>query len=145
MPRWRGGVGSPAIIWTMAEGVRVDRWLWSVRLFPSRTRATDACSAGAVTIDGEPVRPARRIRVGDVVHIRRRYHETVVEVAQLIEKRVGAPIAVECYVDLSPPRPERDPLNPFAGYPESGHRERGSGRPTKRDRRETDRLRGRRD
>lgn len=129
-------------MWTMADGVRVDRWIWSVRLFPSRTRATDACSSGQVLIDDEPVRPARRVRVGDVVRIRRRDHDTVVKVVQLIEKRVGAPIAVECYEDLSPPRPERDPDDPFGFLPESGHRARGAGRPTKRERREIDRLRG---
>ncbi len=127
----------------MAEGVRIDRWTWSVRLFPSRTRATDACSSGLVLLNDEPVRPARRVQVGDLVRIRRRDHETVVKVVRLIEKRVGAPVAVECYEDLSPPKPERDPFDPFGGVPESGHRERGRGRPTKRERREIDRLRGR--
>lgn len=127
----------------MADGVRVDRWLWSVRLFPSRTRATDACSAGLVLVDDEPIRPARRVRVGDVLRIRRRDHDTVVKVTALIDKRVGAPIAVDCYEDLSPPRPERTD-DPFAALPDSGHRPRGTGRPTKRDRRDLDRLRGRR-
>ncbi|MEO1064528.1 MAG: RNA-binding S4 domain-containing protein [Actinomycetota bacterium] len=128
----------------MSDAVRIDRWLWSVRLFPSRTRATDACSSGLVLLDDEPVRPARRVKVGDTIRIRRRDHETVVQVVRLIEKRVGAPIAVECYEDLSPPRPDRDPLDPFGSFPESSHRARGQGRPTKRERRETDRLRGRR-
>ncbi|MEM9037819.1 MAG: S4 domain-containing protein [Actinomycetota bacterium] len=126
----------------MADGVRVDRWIWSVRLFPSRTRATDACSSGLVLVGDEPARPARRVRIGDVIRIRRRDHETVVKVVKLIEKRVGAPIAVECYEDLSPPKPERSD-DPFAVFPESGHRDRGAGRPTKRERREIDRLRGR--
>ncbi len=127
----------------MSETVRVDRWAWAVRLFPSRTAATRACAEGEVTVDGEPAKPARRVAVGQEVRIRRRAHETVVVVSRVIERRVGAPVAAGCYDDLTPPRPEGadDPLHPN-WVPATAPRAAGAGRPTKRERRDTDRLRG---
>lgn len=123
---------------------RVDAWLWSVRLFKTRTAATDACRTGRVSIDDEPVKPARRLEVGETVTVRRGpAHLTIVRVEQLISKRVGAKVAVDCYEDLSPPPPPRDPHDLGIELPPSGTRERGAGRPTKRERRETDRLRNR--
>lgn len=119
--------------------MRVDKWLWSVRLAPSRTAATEACASGRVTIDGEIAKPARRVKVGEIVELRRDRRTVTVEVLELIEKRVGAPIAVTCYADLTPPHdPDGDPFLP----PPPGYRPRGQGRPTKRDRRAIDRLRG---
>jgi len=120
--------------------VRVDRWLWSVRAYKSRSAATKACVSGQVTIDDSAVKPARRVSAGDVVTFRRSTTIRILKVREPIEKRVGAAIAVTCYEDLSPPQ---EP-GPRSGGPESipsGSREPGSGRPTKRDRRRLDQFR----
>lgn len=119
------------------EGTRVDAWLWSVRLFRTRSAAAAACRAGHVRVDGRPAKPATPVAVGDEVRARVGDRERVVEVVRLISTRVGAPVAVECYVDRSPAPPPAETAAPVA------RRERGAGRPTKRDRREIDRLRGR--
>lgn len=118
------------------DGTRVDRWLWAVRLSPSRSQATEACRRGHVRVNGRPAKPATQVAVGDRVEARLHDRTRVVEVSRVIEARVGAPVAVECYVDHSPPPPPRDDV-PFAD------RDRGTGRPTKRDRRRTDRWRSR--
>jgi ribosome-associated heat shock protein Hsp15 len=115
--------------------------LWAVRLFKTRTAASKACDKGLVSVGDEPAKPARRVSPGDRVTVERSDHTTVVEVVKLLEKRVGAPVAATAYVDHSPSyeRPSAQAGTLFAV------RDRGAGRPTKRDRREIDRLRGRRD
>lgn len=131
----------------MSEKVRIDRWLWAVRLFKTRSAANAACGGGKVRVNGEVAKPARKVTVADVVTVRRRGFDATYEVVRLLEKRVGAAIAVECYVDKTPDEERakaesRRPLNP--GYDlVMGNRDRGSGRPTKRERRQIDRLRGR--
>ncbi|GGV51004.1 hypothetical protein GCM10010277_46150 [Streptomyces longisporoflavus] len=117
--------------------VRVDAWIWSVRLVKTRSMGAAACKGGHVRVNGERVKPAYGVHVGDEVRLRHadgRQH--VVVVKRLIRKRVGAPVAAECYVDNSPPPPPREAVAP------AGVRDRGTGRPTKRDRREMERLRG---
>ncbi|GHJ38308.1 RNA-binding S4 domain-containing protein [Streptomyces sp. TS71-3] len=116
--------------------VRVDSWIWSVRLVKSRSMAATACRGGHVRVNGERVKPAYAVRVGDEVRLRQAGRERIVVVKRVIRKRVGAPLAVTCYVDNSPPPPPREAVAP------AGVRDRGAGRPTKRDRREMDRLRG---
>lgn len=125
----------------MSDQIRIDRWLWCVRLSKSRSAATNACNDGKVRIGDEVAKPARRVRVGDVVEVKRRDRVHTYRVERIIEKRVGAPIAVECYVDLTPelPEPESDPYP----LPIGSERPRGAGRPTKRERRAIDRLRRR--
>lgn len=118
------------------ESTRVDRWLWAVRLYKTRTEATAACRGGRVRVGGAPAKPAAPVRVGDVVEARVHGRDRVVEVARIIEQRVGATIAAECLVDRSPPPPS-EPV------PTVAHRDRGTGRPTKRDRRQMERFRGR--
>ncbi|MGW5209819.1 MULTISPECIES: RNA-binding S4 domain-containing protein [unclassified Streptomyces] len=118
------------------ETVRTDSWIWSVRLLKTRSLASTACRGGHVRVNGERVKPAHSLRVGDEVRLRHEGRERVVVVKRLIRKRVGAPVAVQCYVDNSPPPPPRDAVAP------AGVRDRGAGRPTKRDRRELERLRG---
>jgi ribosome-associated heat shock protein Hsp15 len=118
------------------EDVRVDRWLWAVRLFTTRTAATDACRAGHVTVNGKPVKAATAVRRGDRVEARVHGRTRLLEVVEVLERRVGPAVAATCYVDDSPPPPET------TGDPMPLRRERGSGRPTKRDRRQIDRLRG---
>jgi ribosome-associated heat shock protein Hsp15 len=120
------------------ESTRVDRWLWSVRLFKTRSAASDACRAGHVRLNGAGVKPAATVRVGDRIQVRGGERERIVEVARIIETRVGAPVAAECLVDHSPPPPPRELSGQVA------ERERGAGRPSKRERREIERLRGRR-
>ncbi|HWM35951.1 MAG TPA: RNA-binding S4 domain-containing protein [Streptomyces sp.] len=119
--------------------VRVDSWIWSVRLTKTRSMAASACRAGHVRINGERVKPAHPVRPGDQVRLRHGGRERVVVVSRVVRKRVGAPVAVDCYVDNSPPPPPREAVAP------AGRRDRGAGRPTKRDRREMERLRGLRD
>ncbi|MFI1098637.1 RNA-binding S4 domain-containing protein [Streptomyces sp. NPDC020917] len=117
--------------------VRVDSWIWCVRLTKSRSLAAAACKAGHVRVNGERVKPAQAVRVGDEVRLYHAGRERVVVVSRLLAKRVGAPVAAECFVDNSPPPPPRE--DAFA----LGVRDRGTGRPTKRDRREMERLHGR--
>jgi ribosome-associated heat shock protein Hsp15 len=115
------------------DSTRVDRWLWAVRLLPTRSAATAACHAGHVRVNGSPAKASTAVRAGDRVEARIGQRDRVVEVVTVIDKRVGAPVAATCLVDHSAPLPPRTPPV-FA-------RERGAGRPTKRDRRDLDRLR----
>ncbi|MDX3619199.1 RNA-binding S4 domain-containing protein [Streptomyces europaeiscabiei] len=86
------------------ESVRVDSWIWSVRLVKTRSMGATACRGGHVRVNGERVKPAHALRVGDEVRLRQAGgHERIVVVRRLIRKRVGAPVAAECYVDNSPP------------------------------------------
>ncbi len=112
------------------ETTRVDRWLWAVRLAKTRADAAAACRGGHVRVNDQPAKPATAIRPGDTVRSRIHDIHRTVEVRTVIEKRVGAPVAVTCYVDHTPPPPDEGP--PVA------LRERGAGRPTKRDRRRLD-------
>lgn len=122
----------------VVESTRLDKWLWAVRLYKTRAVAAEACRGGHVKLNGERTKPAAAVRVGDTVRARTGDRERIVEVAKIIEKRVGAPLAVECYVDHSPPPPSREVA---ASMPQ---RPKGAGRPTKRERRQLDRDRGRR-
>lgn len=119
------------------EETRVDRWLWSVRVFKTRTMATEACRAGHVAVNRAVTKASTTVRVGDVVTIRLDGRDRVLEVARVIANRVGAPIAAECVVDHSPPPPPRDAVAP------AFIRDPSTGRPTKRDRRQIDRIRQR--
>lgn len=121
------------------ESARVDQWLWSVRLTKTRADAAAACRGGHVRVNGKAAKPATAVKVGDRVEARLGRRERIVDVSQVIVKRVGAAVATDCFDDHSPPPPER--LPEVAVFAE---RERGAGRPTKRDRRKIDELRGRR-
>lgn len=115
--------------------VRVDTWLWATRQVKSRSAATAAARAGHVKVNGEAAKAAQKVRVGDEVRLRVEGFDRVLEVRHLLAKRMGPPIARQCYVNLSLPRPRLS--IPVA------RREKGTGRPTKKERRELDRLRGR--
>lgn len=117
---------------------RLDVWLWSVRLFRTRSSATDAVRGGHVRLNGDPVKPARLVKPGDRVTVKEPGWVREFEVVELLNKRVGAKVAVEAYRDHSGERPAHLSA-PVA------RRDRGAGRPTKRDRREIDRLMGRDD
>jgi ribosome-associated heat shock protein Hsp15 len=105
-----------------------------VRLTPTRSVATELCRAGRVTLNGGTGKAASTVKVGDRIEARIADRQRVIEVVRVINKRVGAPVAIECLVDHSPPPPPTDGVPVF-------HRDRGTGRPTKRDRRQLDRLR----
>ncbi|HEY8719902.1 RNA-binding S4 domain-containing protein [Pengzhenrongella sp.] len=116
---------------------RVDRWVWVVRMTRTRAQAAAACRAGHVRINGDRAKPATMVKVGDEIRLRVDGLERIVDVAKIIEKRVGATVAAECLVDRTPPPVPREHVALIA------QRDRGAGRPTKRERREIDHLRGR--
>ncbi|MDM7990843.1 RNA-binding S4 domain-containing protein [Arthrobacter sp. zg-Y877] len=118
-----------------SKTVRVDAWLWAVRAYKTRSAATAACRAGHVRLNGNPAKAAQPVQPGDTVRIRQPGFERILEVRQLIAKRVGAEAASHCFTDHTPARPAA----PALGIPV---RDRGAGRPTKKDRRELNRLRG---
>lgn len=115
--------------------VRVDVWLWSVRQCKTRSLASSECKAGHVRVNGETAKPATAVKIGDEVRYRVQGFDRILVVKDLIKKRVGAPRAQACYEDLTPERPK-------VHLPVL-QRERGAGRPTKKERRELDRLFGR--
>ena len=120
-----------------AVGARIDVWVWAVRLYPTRSVAADACRAGHVKVNDVRVKPSQVVKIGDVVRAYTPGGERIVVVSGLLSKRVGAAMAVQHYEDRTPPKPPKEERDVFA------IRERGAGRPTKRDRRITQRLRGR--
>src|SRR5690554_679231 len=120
-----------------AGSVRVDSWTWAVRLYKTRSQATTGCRAGHVRVNGERAKASQPVRVGDEVRVRSAGFDRILVVRRLLTKRVGAPDAATAYTDLTPP-----PL-PRSEVPIAPIRDRGAGRPTKRERREIDRLRGR--
>lgn len=117
------------------DSVRIDVWLWSVRQCKTRSLATAECKAGHVRINGEPIKPASPVKVGDEVRYRFEGFDRILRVTKLLKKRVGAPVAATCYEDLTPVRPR-------VAMPSVLRREPGTGRPTKKERRELDRLLG---
>lgn len=121
------------------ESVRIDQWLHAVRLTKTRSDAAAACRGGHVDVNGKAAKPSSPIAVGDRVEAYVNQRRREVTVTRLVVKRVGAAVAAECFEDHSPPPPERPPED--VGF---AVRDRGAGRPTKRDRRRIDRLRGRR-
>ncbi|NKX91922.1 RNA-binding S4 domain-containing protein [Sanguibacter hominis ATCC BAA-789] len=126
--------GSPAPDGAKA---RADSWTWAVRVYRTRSLAGAACRAGHVSVNGEKAKPSSPVRVGDEVRARTDAGERILVVRRVLTKRVSAPLAAEAVQDLTPPPPPRTevPLAPM--------RERGAGRPTKRERRQIDELRGR--
>ena len=114
---------------------RLDIWLWAVRLTPTRAVATELCRNGRVAVNGGVGKAATAVKVGDRIEARIAQRPRDVVVARVINKRVGAPLAADCLVDHSPVV-DRESAPPVF------ERERGAGRPTKRDRRQIDRLRG---
>lgn len=116
---------------------RVDSWIWSVRLTRTRSLASTACRAGHVRVNGVRVKPAHAVRAGDEVRLRQEGRERIVVITRIITKRVAATVAAACYTDNSPPPPPRETTAPVAV------RDRGTGRPTKRERRSIEKLLGR--
>jgi ribosome-associated heat shock protein Hsp15 len=120
------------------DEARLDRWVWAVRVYRTRSAATDACRGGHVKLNGRTAKPAASVHVGDRIEAKVGPRRRELEVVKVIDTRVGAPLAAECFVDHTPAEPRRDTA---AAVPT---RDPGSGRPTKKDRRRLDRSRGRR-
>ena len=117
------------------DAVRVDIWLHAVRLFKTRSAANTAVKGGKIKVDGEPVKPSHKLRVGQTITFRQPGRERIIEVTGLLDKRVGYPVAIKHYIDHSPaPIPRH-----LVAVPK---RERGTCRPTKKERLQLDRLRG---
>ena len=125
------------LVLAMADSARVDSWLWAVRVFKTRSAATAACRAGHVKVNGDRVKAAQPLKLGDEVRIRISGFDRVLQVRGLLVKRVAAAAAAECFLDTSPPLPSPEEV---ALAPQ---RDRGAGRPTKRERRDIEKLRGR--
>jgi len=111
---------------------RLDKWLWSVRLFKTRTLAIEACTGGGVLVNGQPAKPARSVRCGDVVVASVAGVRRTVKVLAPLSKRVGAKLVPQYIQDLTPAEEFAKPRERELG---AGHRPKGAGRPTKRDRR----------
>jgi ribosome-associated heat shock protein Hsp15 len=112
----------------------VDRWLWAVRLTKTRPDAAAACRGGHVRVNDRPAKPATTVSPGDEVRARIGDTTRILEVVRVIQKRVGAADATTCFIDRTPPPP------PVAVLPVA-RRDRGAGRPTKRERRVLDKFR----
>ena len=119
------------------QKTRIDKWLWAIRIYKTRTLASDACAAGKIKIDGDSVKASYMLKVGQTIQINKQGDKLVLKSIKLIEKRVGAALAVECYEDLTPPE-EKEKLKFPAIFYEV--RDKGVGRPTKKDRREIDKF-----
>ncbi len=123
----------------MDENVRIDKWLWAVRVFKTRSMASQACRAGKVEIDGQEVKPSREVKEGDEVKVEINPHFTrTLKVLQILSNRVGAKLVPEFAEDLT----TEEEYNRLKKYNELNweKRDRGVGRPTKRERRQIDRL-----
>jgi ribosome-associated heat shock protein Hsp15 len=121
------------------QSVRIDKWLWAVRVYKTRTQATDACRGGHVKINGQNVKPSHEVRPGEIITAQVGPITRTTKVLGLIEQRVGAAVAKLHAEDLTPPseyqKPREPVLLPFM------FRAKGQGRPTKKDRRAWARIR----
>lgn len=127
----------------MAKGepkneVRIDKWLWAVRLFKTRSIAIEACKKGRITIKGVTIKPSRMIKIGDIIEVRRPPVTYSFEVLNLSENRMGAKLVPEFMKDVTlPSQLEILEMSKVSGFVD---RARGTGRPTKKDRRELDQF-----
>lgn len=122
----------------MSEKIRIDKYLWSIRIFKSRSMATDACKKGNVKILDKSVKPAFLTSIGDIIQVRKNGFNMVYEVTRLLSKRVSATLAQECYINLTPEEELNKYQDWFVGKAKPEIRLKGEGRPTKRQRREID-------
>jgi ribosome-associated heat shock protein Hsp15 len=123
----------------LKSNVRIDKWLYAVRLYKSRTQATEACEGGKVKINGHSAKPSRHLEENEIIAIKKGDFTVTLKVLKLIEKRVGAPVAQSCYEDITPhdeniKKPEQSAFYLFET------REKGEGRPTKKNMRDINKL-----
>ena len=120
----------------MNSEARIDKWLWAARVYKTRTLASDACKNGRITINGALAKPSRTVKVGDQVGAKKSPITYTFRVLQAIEKRVGAKLLPEVFENITPPEQyELLEMNRISGFID---RARGTGRPTKKDRRALD-------
>jgi len=115
-------------------GVRVDKWIWAVRIFKSRSQATEACKSGKVSIDGLALKASRMIEIIDIVEVRKEQINRSLEVIELLDKRVGAKLVAKYMKDLTPDE-EYNKID-LLKHKSFEFRNKGMGRPTKKERRE---------
>lgn len=115
------------------QEVRLDKWLWATRVFKTRSLAIAACAAGHVKIAGQRVKPAKSVRIGEVLEVQVGEITRTVQVAGLLDRRVGAKAVPQFLEDLTPPEEYAKPRDPRVEP--LFHRPKGAGRPTKKDRR----------
>ena len=120
------------------DKIRVDKWLWTVRMFKSRTMASDAVKGGRVKINGTAIKASYNIARGEVIELKKNGFNFQFKVIELLKNRVAAPIAITCYENLTSPEELNKYNEWFVGKGGIEFRERGAGRPTKKDRREID-------
>ena len=118
--------------------VRMDKWLWAARLFKTRSLAADAIKGGKVKVDDSPIKPSREVKVGDVIQVQIEQLHKVVEVKTVVKNRVSAKQVPEVYNDLTP-KEEYERIEFMRAY-KAEWRDRGTGRPTKKERRMIERL-----
>lgn len=118
------------------EKLRIDKYLWSIRIFKTRSLATDACKAGRIKLDQQSVKPSQVVKIGDIYHIQKDQRKIIVKVLGLLERRLDAASASKYYEDLSPK--DDTPRNFSVFSVPVLKRDRGTGRPTKKERREID-------
>ena len=112
---------------------RIDKWMWAVRIFKTRTIASEACKKGRISINGTPAKPSRTVKEGDIIQVRKPPVTYSFKVRQTIEKRVGAKFVAEAMENVTPPEQyELLELSRVSGFID---RAKGTGRPTKKDRR----------
>jgi S4 domain protein len=120
----------------MTDVARIDKWLWAARIFKTRSIAADACKNGRVTISGTNVKPSHSIKVGEIINVKNPPITYSFEVLQTIEKRVGAKLIPEVYKNVTDAKQyELLEMSRISGFVD---RARGTGRPTKKDRRQLD-------
>ncbi len=122
----------------MADKVRIDKYLWAIRVYKSRSLSADACRDGRVKVRGDLAKASSMVAAGDVIDIAKDGFRLQLKAVQLIEKRVSPTLARPCYLDLTPPEEYNKYKAWFVGKGAPERREKGAGRPTKKERREID-------
>lgn len=121
-----------------SEPLRLDKYLWAIRVFKTRTQASDAIQAGKVKLSGISVKPAKQVSVGDVYEIKTEARKWLIQVSGLLQKRVQFSEAVKFYIDLNPQQEDRPKSMKSSFIEFTGKRHSKQGRPTKKNRREID-------
>lgn len=122
----------------VTDDLRIDKWLWCARLFKTRSLAADACKGGKVRIGNATVKPSHEVRQGDEIHVQIEQLHKVVRVKTLVNNRVPAKQVIEVYEDITP-KEEYERIEFMRAY-KSEWRDRGAGRPTKKDRRMIEKI-----
>lgn len=122
----------------LSTQVRIDQWLWAVRIFKTRTQAAEECKKGRVVIEGIIVKPSRIVKINDIIFVKKAPIVYSFRVTGIIDTRVGFPIAIQNYENLTPEE-EMAKLQIIRSS-KPVMREKGTGRPTKKERRELDSI-----